>query len=235
MTALSRYFADQPQRAKAGHGPGRIYAIAGTNGAGKSSLAGEAFRAAGVEVYDPDAAARRLRAAHPGLSVADANGAAWQHGRRLLEQAIAGHLDFAFETTLGGESMTGLLERAAHAGLEVRVWYAGLATPELHLDRVRRRVAKGGHDIPELTIRRRFDRSREHLVRLLPKLVELRMFDNSAEGDPDAGVRPAPVLVLHWRDAAVVAPSDLAATPGWAKPIVAAALKLERSAAVTQR
>lgn len=208
-------------------GPGRIYVLAGTNGAGKSSIAGEAFRNAGVAPFDPDAAARRIVAARPGIAQMDANGIAWHHGRRLLETAIAGQLDFAFETTLGGETMTALLERAAKAGLEVRVWYAGLATPELHIERVKRRVANGGHDITETDIRRRFDQSRINLVRLLPRLVELRMYDNSAEGDPQAGGTPSPALVLHSRNRAIVAPTGFESTPAWAKPIVAAALRLD--------
>ena len=74
-------------------------------------------------------------------------------------------------------------------------------------------------------IRRRFDLGRINLVRLLPKLAELRLYDNSAEGDPHAGGTPAPVLVLHVSNGAIVAPATFDATPGWAKPIVAAALR----------
>jgi predicted ABC-type ATPase len=209
---------------------GRIYVLAGTNGAGKSSIGGEALREAGVEFFNPDEAARRIQAARPDLSQAEVNSAAWHHGRRLLEKAIVDRLDFAFETTLGGETMTRLLEGAADAGLEVRIWYAALARAELHIDRVRRRVAKGGHDIPETDIRRRYDQSRLNLIRLLPKLAELRVYDNSREGDPDAGVPPAPELVLHWRAGRIVAPERMDATPDWAKPILAAAMKLSGAA-----
>jgi len=202
--------------------------LAGTNGAGKSTIGGEALRAAGIEFFNPDEAALRIRAAAPHLAPSAVNAAAWHHGRRLLERAIAERLDFAIETTLGGETMTSLLERAATAGTEVRVWYAGLAGPELHIERVRRRVAKGGHDIPEADIRRRYDRSRLNLIRLMPKLAELRVYDNSVEGDPDAGQAPAPRLVLHWRAGRIVGPRDLRGTPDWAKPVAAAAMKLMR-------
>ena len=65
--------------------------------------------------------------------------------------------------------MTALLERALAVGLEVRVWYVGLSSPELHLARVRARVAKGGHDIPEAQVRARYDSSRLNLIRLLPR------------------------------------------------------------------
>lgn len=206
--------------------PGRLYVLAGANGAGKSTIGGEALRQAGVDFFNPDQAAQRIRAGQPQLTQSEVNGAAWHHGRRLLERAIVDHLDFAFETTLGGQTMTGLLERAADTGFEVRIWYAGLATPELHIERVRRRVAKGGHDIPEADVRRRYDQSRLNLIRLLPKLTELRVYDNSEEGDPDAGKEPAPKLLLHWRAGRIAAPPNFNGTPDWAKPIVAAAMKI---------
>jgi predicted ABC-type ATPase len=205
-----------------------IWVLAGTNGAGKSSIGGAMFRAGGADYFNPDEAARQLRAAHPHLTAEAANGAAWQGGRRLLERAIAERLDFAFETTLGGNTIARLLEQALADGIEVRVWYAGLSSPELHVARVRARVAKGGHDIPEAVIRHRFDAGRLNLIRLLPRLTELRIYDNSAEADPDTGTAPQPRLVLHVDHGRIMAPRDLEETPPWAKPIVAAALKRQR-------
>ena len=203
----------------------RIYVLAGTNGAGKSSIAGAMLLRQRVEYFNPDEAARRIRAANPGISQTQANGAAWHEGKRLLERAIAERLDFAFETTLGGRTITALLERAVARGFEVRIWYVGLNGPELHIARVRARVVKGGHDIPEPRIRERYDASRLNLIRLLPSLSELWVYDNSKDADPDAGVAPEPRLVLHVRHGAVVGPRDLARTPEWAKAIVAAVIK----------
>ena len=203
-----------------------IYVLAGTNGAGKSSIGGATLRQRGVEPFDPDAAARLIAARNPGLSQIDANSAAWHEGRRLLERAIAGRLSFAFETTLGGKTITALLERALEAGIEVRIWYVGLESAELHIARVRARVARGGHDIPEATIRDRYDRGRLNLIRLLPKLTELRVYDNTDEGDPHRGAAPRPKLLLHLKKAKVVSSCPLPLTPGWAKPILAAAMNL---------
>jgi predicted ABC-type ATPase len=203
-----------------------ITALAGTNGCGKSSIAGAMLRSAGGEYFNPDEVARRLLK-DPALTQRETNGRAWREGKRLLERAIRERLSFAFETTLGGETMTRLLEQALSAGLEVRVWYAGLSSPELHLARVRARVARGGHDIPETDVRRRYTQGMQNLVRLLPRLTELRVFDNSEEGDPNAGKVPRPRLLLHMKAGRIVAPgrSRIAATPDWAKPILAAALK----------
>ena len=165
--------------------------------------------------------------ANPGLDQVRANAAAWQQGKRLLERAIAERLDFAFETTLGGSTIPRLLADAASQGIEVRIWYVGLATPEAHIARVRQRVRAGGHDIPESTIRRRWRHSRQNLVQLRPTVTELRVYDNSAEADPATGDAPQPVLVMHLDRGRIVGPPDLRSTPDWAKPIVAAALDLD--------
>jgi len=205
----------------------RLYVLAGVNGAGKSSIGGAAIRAAGGNYFNPDEAARELMAANPGLGQTDANAAAWQQGRRLLERAIDQKLDFTFETTLGGTTMPRLIAEAASRGIEVHVFYVGLASADAHIERVRQRVRAGGHDIPKDAIRRRYRHSRLNLVQLLPVLTELRVYDNSATADPAAGQAPEPVLVLHMRGGGIVGPPDLAATPEWAKPIVAAAVSLE--------
>jgi predicted ABC-type ATPase len=202
----------------------RIYVLAGVNGAGKSSIGGAAWRAFGADYYDPDEAARDLVAARPGLALSEANVAAWQVGRALLERAIRERLDFAFETTLGGNTIPRLLAQAANSGIEIRIWYVGLENPELHLERVADRVRRGGHPIPEEIIRRRYERSRLNLVQLLPVLTALRVYDNSPHADPEAGEIPTPRLVLHLEAGHLVGPKDLSRTPDWAKPIVAAAL-----------
>src|SRR5260370_5246442 len=135
--------------------PPRLYVLAGINGAGKSSIGGAMIRASGADYFNPDEAARDLIAANPGLDQLRANAAAWQQGRRLLERAIQARKDFAFETTLGGSTMPRLLSDAASQGFEVRIWYVGLTSADLHIARVRNRVRAGGHDIPESSIRRR--------------------------------------------------------------------------------
>ncbi|WP_101948519.1 zeta toxin family protein [Mycobacterium sp. 3519A] len=204
----------------------RLYVLAGVNGAGKSSIGGAMIRASGADYFNPDEAARQLMATNPGLDQVQANATAWHQGRRLLERAILERKDFAFESTLGGATMPRLLAEAASQGFEVRVFYVGLASPELHIERVRHRVQAGGHDIPESSIRRRWRHSRLNLIELLPHLTELKVYDNSADADPAAGRAPRPVLVLHLDHGAIEGPQDLSQTPEWAKPIVAAALKL---------
>jgi predicted ABC-type ATPase len=202
----------------------RIYVLAGTNGAGKSSIGGAMLIEQGVEYFNPDDAAARIREANPQITQEQAQSAAWHEGRRLLERAITERLDYAFETTLGGNTMPALLKRAAASGIEVRIWYVGLDSPELHIARVRARAARGGHDVPEERIRERYARSLLNLLQLMPRLTELRLYDNSCEADPEAGATPAPTLILRLNRGKLATVFDLPSTPAWAKPAVLAAL-----------
>jgi predicted ABC-type ATPase len=207
-----------------------ILVLAGVNGAGKSSLGGALIRGRGLEYFNPDEAARRIREATD-CAIEDANSLAWNEGKERLEAAIARRSNYAFESTLGGQTIPALLLGAARAGIDVTIWFVGLSSPEQHIARVRARVAAGGHDIPQDVVRRRWDDSRRHLIALMPAVAEIRVFDNSEEGDPVAGTIPEPRLVLHWRRGRIVSPKNksLSNTPEWAKPVVAAALKLQRS------
>ncbi len=202
-----------------------ITVLAGVNGAGKSSVGGAHLQQNGGAFYNPDLVARAALEASPSLTVQEANAYAWQHGRRLLERAIAERTDIGFETTLGGETITNLLIDAAKKGAVLNIWFAGLSNVDLHLKRVASRVEKGGHSIPEADIRKRWIGSHVNLIRLLPHVTNLRMFDNSAERDPDKGQTPEPKLILSVTDRAIEfpGPNEVKDTPEWAKSIVVAA------------
>jgi predicted ABC-type ATPase len=204
----------------------RITVLAGTNGAGKSSIAGARLREAGGVYFNPDEETRRILSANPGLELGEGNRLAWHESVSRLRLAIATKTDYAFETTLGGQTVTALLMEAADAGLELFVWYCGLDSAERHLARVQARVSKGGHDIPEEKIRQRYHGSRQNLVRLIPRVTVLRVYDNSVEADPANRLTPSPRLVLELARGDVtfpMTPAAMAATPAWAQPIVACA------------
>jgi predicted ABC-type ATPase len=204
-----------------------IFVLAGVNGAGKSSVGGALLADHGLGWYNPDSYAREL-AALLGLSIGEANARAWEHGRQQLATAIAEGTNFAFETTLGARTIPDLLASAAKTH-DVVMLYCGLASVELHMRRVKERVAAGGHDIPQAKIHERWTASRLNLVRLLPHLARLQVFDNSAQAAPGKPIAD-PVLLLETVRGHVTMPGPkdraaLNATPEWARPIVQAAFE----------
>ena len=209
-----------------------IIVLAGVNGAGKSSVLSALLLDEGLAWYNPDAyAAAMVR--ELGVTLADANGRAWRHGKSLLEHAMATGSNFAFETTLGGDTITRLLREASKTH-DVLMLYCGLASPELHIARVAQRVAHRGHPIPEEKIRERWTTSRSNLVQLLPVVSRLQVFDNSRSVEPGQDV-PDPALVLDLEGGRllypdVLSPGALAAVPAWAHPILEAAIQLRLSA-----
>jgi predicted ABC-type ATPase len=92
---------------------------------------------------------------------------------------------------------------------------------------MRARVRGGLRDIPAEHIRRRYDRSLLNLIELLPLLTALRVYDNSSEANPSLGKTPKPKLVLDMARGTILNRRQLRQTPNWAKPIVAAAIKLK--------
>lgn len=207
-----------------------IFVLAGVNGAGKSSVGGTQLEEFGLTWFNPDTFAREL--VTQGLTQEEANARAWTFGKEQLEKAIANKKNFAFETTLGATTIPRLLNEAAESH-DVVMWYCGLSSPEQHIARVKLRVAKGGHDIPEAKIHERWRGSIRNLLALMPRLAQLQVYDNSADV-PAGQPIPDPVLVLEMSQGHILSPDPndakaLANTPAWAMPIVGAAIELDRS------
>jgi predicted ABC-type ATPase len=205
-----------------------IFVLAGVNGAGKSSLGGALLEEHGLTWFNPDSYAREL-ITQLGVSLEEANSRAWQHSRLQLAAALTQGTNYAFETTLGAKTIP-LLARAVETHQVVMI-FCGLSSLEQHIERVRFRVANGGHDIPESKIRERWVGSRATLIRLLPHLAHIQVLDNSAQAAP-GGLIPYPVLVLEMIAGRMVFPDPgdahaLAKTPEWARPVLQAAVESE--------
>ena len=204
--------------------PPAIFVLAGPNGGGKSSIGGAMVRNCGSDYYNPDEATRRLAQVNPHLPLEEVNALAWKIGYDRLSKAIETRTMFAFETTLGGNSVTRLLRTAPSKGVALHIWYVALDSADAHIARVRARVAAGGHDIPEAKIRARFDSSRLNLVTLLSVATSIHVFDNSVPADPQ-GV-PSPVHLLSMQDGRIGHAIPLTQVPVWAKPIMFAAIRV---------
>jgi len=142
--------------------------VAGPNGAGKSTYA-RGIMADRVPVIDPD---RPLRGQSSPVAI----------GRGALEEVRAQFdrgKSFAVETTLSGKLPRKWVAVARSLGYRVTLYYIALSSAEIAMDRVRRRVAHGGHGVPERDVRRRFTRSLVELQVVAPLVDRLVVLDNS--------------------------------------------------------
>lgn len=159
----------------------RLIIFAGPNGAGKSSHAGAILESLGIATFvNADLIARGLIGYDTGL-------AAFAAGRIMLarvSELARAKADFAFESTLASRTFARFIRTCKANGYLVSINYFSLATVEDAIRRVARRVAMGGHTIPEADIRRRFDRSAANFFNLYSPLAdELSVFDNTDDGE----------------------------------------------------
>ena len=156
-----------------------LYIVSGCNGAGKTTASytvlPEILECR--EFVNADEIAR-------GLSPFNAEGVAIEAGRLMLqriEELLKEDVTFAIETTLATRSYVNLVKRAQRQGYRVNLLYFWLSSPELAMRRVAERVSKGGHDIPEEIIRRRYTAGINNLFMLfMPAVDYWAIFDNSA-------------------------------------------------------
>lgn len=98
---------------------------------------------------------------------------------RLSALANSG-VDFAFETTLAARTFVLFIRDCKANGYIINLIYFWLQSPDLAVERVARRVASGGHSIPEDVIRRRYEQGRKNLSSLyLPLCDSWIVYDNS--------------------------------------------------------
>ena len=155
-----------------------LYIIAGCNGAGKTTASytvlPEILEC--KEFVNADEIAR-------GLSPFNPDGMAVAAGRLMLqriENLLAAKETFSIETTLATRSYVNLVHRAQAKGYHVSLLFFWLRSPELAVFRVAERVAKGGHNIPEQIIRRRYVSGIKNFFRLYKDVVDLwEIWDNT--------------------------------------------------------
>ncbi|MBO4671584.1 MAG: zeta toxin family protein [Bacteroidales bacterium] len=132
----------------------RLIILAGCNGAGKTT-ASYTFLPEILdcrEFVNSDEFAKSLSPFDPSIASVSASRYMLMRIEYLLEQ----NADFSIETTLATRSLVTIIRRAKAQGYKITLIYLWLQSPELALQRVRSRVASGGHNIPEDVLRRRY-------------------------------------------------------------------------------
>jgi predicted ABC-type ATPase len=158
-----------------------FWIVAGPNGSGKSSLYGnteiEAFDQS-VWIINPDLLTQRIQEVER-LPLHAANVQAVVRIEDWLEASIRAHQTVGVETVLSTDKYQRLVLAAKERQFAFRLIYVMLSSPDLNVQRVRLRVEKGGHDVPEASIRKRWVRSLAQLPWFLKHADQAAIFDNS--------------------------------------------------------
>lgn len=155
-----------------------LFIVAGPNGAGKTTYVRDFLP---QEMRCREFVNADLIAA--GLSPFAPDEAAFEAGRimlRRLRDLATAREDFSFETTLSGKAYAPLLQTWRAAGYRIRLDFLWIPDLGITRQRVRQRVTKGGHNIPDVVQLRRFNLGIRNLAELYRPLVdEWRLYDNT--------------------------------------------------------
>lgn len=155
------------------------YIFAGVNGAGKSTLYWN-------EVEKGERLGQRINIDEIVSSFGD-----WRNSKdqaraarialKLQKSFIDNNESFNQETTLCGKGIVRLFERLKEQGFRICLYYVGVDSVDIAKERVKMRVAKGGHNIDEALIEKRYTASFENLKQILPLCDKISLYDNSKE------------------------------------------------------
>lgn len=161
-----------------------IVIVAGVNGCGKSTFAATAAGKSallGQTAINPDQLTQEATAQLPELTGVGANLVGVERAEKAVWRAIAQGKSAAVETVLSSKKFLPLVRAARRRRYQTRLIFIALPTVELALERIRSRVAQGGHDVPETKVRERWSRAHDNLVMFMRTVDDVLIFSNVGE------------------------------------------------------
>jgi predicted ABC-type ATPase len=173
--------------------------VAGPNGSGKSStyqtLEFEST-ARSIWIINPDLLTVRIQQVE-GLELRAANLQAVQRIEAWLEVSVRAHQTIGVETVLSTDKYRRLVLAAKALQFTVQLTYVILDSPKRNIERVRMRVKKGGHAVPEDKIVERYARSLAQMPWFLDQADEAWLYDNSDTSPRLIGYKHEGVITLE--------------------------------------
>jgi predicted ABC-type ATPase len=158
-----------------------IVIVAGVNGCGKSTFAATAageVALLGQTAINPDQLTQDALVEFPNLGGMGANLIGVERAEKAVWKAIAEGKSAAVETVLSSAKFLPVIEAARRRRYRTRLIFIGLPSVELAIERIRTRVAQGGHDVPEAKVRDRWNRAHDNLVVFMRAVDDVLVFSN---------------------------------------------------------
>jgi predicted ABC-type ATPase len=145
-----------------------VVIIAGANGVGKTTFARSYSDRYPLEFVNADEAAREL---NPG----DMSSVKLKAGRfffKKVGELLKTDDNFIIESTLAGKYLLKLIQKAKDRNFFVQIIYIFLENPDTCIERIKERVLKGGHNVPDKDVIRRYHRSKKNFWNLYKNLAD---------------------------------------------------------------
>lgn len=153
----------------------RYVIIAGVNGAGKSTLFSIVSSFKDIEKINLDEVVREIGDWRNMRDVVSAGKIMINRMNSYFSEGIS----FSQETTLCGKSILNNIEKAKNLGYVIELHYVGLESVDLAKERVKHRVAHGGHGIPDEDIERRYVESFDNFKKIINLCDLVAVYDNT--------------------------------------------------------
>jgi predicted ABC-type ATPase len=149
--------------------------LIGANGSGKSTLRNYLNLTDIQTNIDPDVLNRIYKTRFPETYLIESA----KQALTMYKQGIDSGVNICIESTLAGHGTPARIIQAKKLGYYTVAYFVGLNNVELNLERIRQRVAEGGHNIPEASIRKRFTESIKNTIKIKDYFDKLYIIDNS--------------------------------------------------------
>jgi predicted ABC-type ATPase len=143
-------------------GSKRLIILAGANGTGKTTVAGELLKEYSLEFLNADLIAIETRGRI----------SAGKMFIKTMNKAIDRKASIAVESTLSGGYLVKMIKRVKRLGYRISIIYIFVDNPKVALERIKVRVEAGGHDVPKADVIRRFYRSKSNFWKIYKDIAD---------------------------------------------------------------
>ncbi len=146
----------------------QLFIIGGANGSGKSTFAVDLIEETKLVFLNADEIEKNFNEPKTTAS-------AFRAGRlffQKLADLVKNEHSFILESTLSGNYLVQTIEKLKKEGYQIIIVYVFLSNPTICMERIKIRVAKGGHYIDDETVKRRFYRSIHNFWNIYKSLAD---------------------------------------------------------------